>query len=82
MNILCATEATILGDAMSSYMNFLMITILPVISAYSKPNPSSKLTKYRVKDNFLGFESHLLTWGNSIMLILGLVCGFFYITSL
>lgn len=65
---------------MALFLNFFMITTLPIISAYSKPNVEQKLTKHSAKDNFLSVENNLLTWGNILILTSGLVGGYFYIT--
>lgn len=79
VDILCSTEATFLSLLMALFLNFFMITTLPIISAYSKTDNTKPLTRHCVKDNFFGLENHLLTWGNILILISGLIGGFFYI---
>lgn len=66
---------------MALYLNFFMITTLPIISAFSKPDPNRPLTPRSVQDNFFGLENHLLTWGNILILASGLLGGFFYTTG-
>lgn len=81
VDVLCSTEATLMGMEESLFMNFSMITPLPIIAAFSKPNPDKKLSRHYVQDNFIGLENQLLTWGNIIIIYLGVICGFFYIRN-
>lgn len=81
VDVLCSTEATLMGAEESLFMNFSMITPLPIIAAFSKPNSDKKLSRHYVQDNFVGLENQLLTWGNIIIIYLGVICGFFYIRN-
>jgi len=81
VDIISSTEATFLSMVMALYLNLFMIATLPIISAFSKPNPDKPLTSLSANDNFIGLENHLLTWGNVIILISGVVSGFQFIVN-
>ncbi len=59
------------------YLNFLIISPITVLFAFSKPNKT--LNKELPNSNFMGLENHLVFWLNCMVSTFGQVGALFYL---
>ena len=59
--------------------NFAVMITFTILLALSNAAPT--LTKYFTNTNFMGLEHHLIFWGNSIIITIGLIVCYQYYSS-
>jgi magnesium-transporting ATPase (P-type) len=67
-------DATYLTSLELIYRNYTEILLIPAF--YGLSRPAAKLTRYYTPTNFLGFEQHLVYWGNLAITTVGFVAAY------
>ena len=75
-SVIMINDVTYFSTASLMFFSFTCTLLMPVLFSFSRP--AKKPTKYTPEGNFMCLHNHLIFWGNMIIPLIGVVCGYFY----